>query len=244
MISYVDSLLKLRVPVDGVTGTTTTVRELSEEDIVSFCSEFLDGSIWAPCAAFEWIMARLVMHQDIQEKLKKEIRSVMGDKKGQVDVEELQRMPYLKAVIFESLRRHNPAHFLIPHRVKEDVMIMADHHEYLIPKGAVVNYLVTSVGLDASVWEEPLEFRPERFMPGVVISLRIFNGCGQALYELQGCRFVLMIGLKICGASVAFDFERLVLDCGAGLAVGMYSGLTYGLKEAHGSHDWVVEFLQ
>ncbi|KAJ0968213.1 hypothetical protein J5N97_025130 [Dioscorea zingiberensis] len=29
-----------------------------------------------------------------------------------------------------------------------------------------------------------------------------------------------------------------------GLAVGMYSGLTYGLKEAHGSHDWVVEFLQ
>ncbi|KAJ0968190.1 hypothetical protein J5N97_025107 [Dioscorea zingiberensis] len=23
-----------------------------------------------------------------------------------------------------------------------------------------------------------------------------------------------------------------------GLAVGMYSGLTYGLKEAHGSHDW------
>ncbi|KAJ0968178.1 hypothetical protein J5N97_025095 [Dioscorea zingiberensis] len=166
MISYVDSLLKLRVPVDGVTGTTTTVRELSEEDIVSFCSEFLDGSIWAPCAAFEWIMARLVMHQDIQEKLKKEIRSVMGDKKGQVDVEELQRMPYLKAVIFEALRRHNPAHFLIPHRVKEDVMIMADHHEYLIPKGAVVNYLVTSVGLDASVWEEPLEFRPERFMPG------------------------------------------------------------------------------
>ncbi|KAJ0968195.1 hypothetical protein J5N97_025112 [Dioscorea zingiberensis] len=145
-------------PWDGVTGTTTTVlRELSEEDIVSFCSEFLDGSIWAPCAAFEWIMARLVMHQDIQEKLKKEIRSVMGDKKGQVDVEELQSMPYLKAVIFEALRRHNPAHFLIPHRVKEDVMIMADHHEYLIPKGAVVNYLVTSVGLDASVWEEPLE---------------------------------------------------------------------------------------
>ncbi|KAJ0968173.1 hypothetical protein J5N97_025090 [Dioscorea zingiberensis] len=166
MISYVDSLLKLRVPVDGVTGTTTSVRELSEEDIVSFCSEFLDASIWPACAALEWIMARLVKHQDIQEKLKKEIRSVMGDKKRLVDMDELQRMPYLKAVIFEALRRHSPAHFLIPHRVKEDVMIMADDHEYLIPKGAVVNYLVTSVGLDASVWEEPLEFRPERFMPG------------------------------------------------------------------------------
>lgn len=26
---------------------------------------------------------------------------------------------------------------------------------------------------------------------------------------------------------------------GAGLAAGMYSGLTYGLKEARGAHDWV-----
>lgn len=25
----------------------------------------------------------------------------------------------------------------------------------------------------------------------------------------------------------------------AGLAAGMYSGLTYGLREARGSHDWV-----
>ncbi|KAJ0968216.1 hypothetical protein J5N97_025133 [Dioscorea zingiberensis] len=156
------------IPVDGVAVDYyyKILRELNEEDIVSFCSEFLDASIWPACAALEWIMARLVKHQDIQQKLKKEIRSVVGDKKGLVDVEELQRMPYLKAVIFEALRRHSPAHFLIPHRVKEDVMIMADHHEYLIPKGAVVNYLVTSVGLDASVWEEPLEFRPKRFMPG------------------------------------------------------------------------------
>ncbi|KAJ0986383.1 hypothetical protein J5N97_004739 [Dioscorea zingiberensis] len=55
--------------------------------------------------------------------------------------------------------------------------------------------------------------------------------------------FMRIFFCQICGASVAFDFERLVLDCGAGLAVGMYSGLTYGLKEAHGSHDWNVEFL-
>ena len=25
-----------------------------------------------------------------------------------------------------------------------------------------------------------------------------------------------------------------------GLAAGMYSGLTYGLKEARGTHDWVI----
>jgi hypothetical protein len=27
--------------------------------------------------------------------------------------------------------------------------------------------------------------------------------------------------------------------CAVGLAAGVYSGLTYGLKEARGAHDWV-----
>ncbi|KAJ0968180.1 hypothetical protein J5N97_025097 [Dioscorea zingiberensis] len=162
----VDKIKNVQVGLLSLVDNRYALNLLPKEDIVSFKPQFLDASIWPACAALEWIMSRLVKHQDIQQKLKKEIRSVVGDKKGLVDVEELQRMPYLKAVIFEALRRHSPAHFLIPHRVKEDVMIMADHHEYLIPRGAVVNYLVTSVGLDASVWEEPLEFRPERFMPG------------------------------------------------------------------------------
>lgn len=36
-----------------------------------------------------------------------------------------------------------------------------------------------------------------------------------------------------------FEFEFVYLVVGAGLAAGVYSGLTYGLKEARGVHDWV-----
>lgn len=35
------------------------------------------------------------------------------------------------------------------------------------------------------------------------------------------------------------EFEFVGLVVGAGLAAGVYSGLTYGLKEARGVHDWV-----
>ncbi|KAH7668649.1 Cytochrome P450 E-class group I protein [Dioscorea alata] len=157
VISYVDSLLELRVP-NGV----GSVRELSEENIVSFCSEFLDASIWSTCAGLEWIIASLVKHQDVQQNLRQEIKGVVGDERREVHMDELQRMPYLKAVIFEALRRHPPAHFLIPHRVKENVFI----NEHFIPKNTVVNCLVTSIGLDGKVWEDPLEFKPERFMAG------------------------------------------------------------------------------
>lgn len=46
---------------------------------------------------------------------------------------------------------------------------------------------------------------------------------------------------------LAIDIDHrdlcLLIPCGnlnpAGLAAGVYSGLTYGLREARGSHDWV-----
>lgn len=55
VISYVDSLFKLKVPADN----EGNMRELSEEEIMSFISEFLDASIRPASATLEWIMARL-----------------------------------------------------------------------------------------------------------------------------------------------------------------------------------------
>ncbi|KAH7692705.1 Cytochrome P450 E-class group I protein [Dioscorea alata] len=112
--------------------------------------------------ALEWIMANLVKHPEIQAKLFDEIQGVVGSEAEEVKEEELQRMPYLKAVILEGLRRHPPGHFLLPHTVTEDVQL----NGYVIPKGASVNFMVAEMGRDKKVWKKPMEFRPERFMEG------------------------------------------------------------------------------
>jgi cytochrome P450 len=113
VFSYVDSLLDLKIPEDGG-------RKLTEGEIVSLCSEFLNGGTDTTATTLQWIMANLVKQPEIQQKLWTEIELVVGKESDEVKEEDLQKMFYLKAVVLEGLRRHPPGHFVLHHTVSED----------------------------------------------------------------------------------------------------------------------------
>ncbi|MED6225617.1 hypothetical protein PIB30_095405 [Stylosanthes scabra] len=154
IVSYVDTLLDLELPEEK--------RKLNDEELVTVCSEFLSAGTDTTATALQWIMANVVKYPHVQQRLLEEIREVKGDgeSKEEVKEEELQRMPYLKAVVLEGLRRHPPGHFVLPHTVTEDVEL----NGYLIPKKGSVNFMVAQIGWDPEVWEDPMEFKPERFL--------------------------------------------------------------------------------
>ncbi|CAN8238063.1 unnamed protein product [Cochlearia groenlandica] len=152
--SYVDTLLDLEL--------THEKRKLNEDEIVSLCSEFLNGGTDTTATALQWIMANLVKKPEIQEKLYEEIKSVIGEGDKEIEEEEAHKMPYLKAIVLEGLRRHPPGHFVLPHSVTEDTVLGG----YKVPKKGTVNFLVAEIGRDPKVWDEPMEFKPERFMGG------------------------------------------------------------------------------
>ena len=156
-ISYVDTLLNLEIQDDG----SAYKRKLTEEELISACSEFLSGGTDTTFTALQWIMANLVKYPDIQVKLFNEIRRVVGTEAKHVGEDELHKFPYLKAVVLEGLRRHPPSHFLVPHSVTQDVELGG----HILPKNAVVNFNIAAMGWDPKVWEDPTEFKPERFMP-------------------------------------------------------------------------------
>ncbi|KAK6243720.1 hypothetical protein QUC31_010129 [Theobroma cacao] len=182
VLSYVDTLLDLQLPEEN--------RNLGVEEILGLCSEFLNGGTDNTSTLLDWIMANLVKYPHIQEKLFMEIKGVMGDDEEMVKEDDLQKMPYLKAVILEGLRRYPPLRFLMPHAVTEDVVL----NGYLVPKNGTVNFMIGDMGWDQKLWEDPMSFKPERF-------LGTDNKDGEG-FDITGSKEIKMIpfgaGRRIC----------------------------------------------
>ncbi|CAK8577746.1 unnamed protein product [Lathyrus sativus] len=107
----------------------------------------------------EWAMTELLRHQTVMHKLQDEVRTVVGNK-THVSEEDLANMNYLKAVIKETLRLHLPVPLLVPRRCMEDIKLDG----YDIAAGTQVIVNAWAFARDPSSWDEPLEFKPERFV--------------------------------------------------------------------------------
>ncbi|KAE9622007.1 hypothetical protein Lal_00033041 [Lupinus albus] len=172
--AYVDTLLDLKLPKEGQ-------RNLDEGEMVTLCSEFLNAGTDTTSTALQWIMANLVKYQQVQQRLVDEIEKIVtmkdiDDKKEKevINEEDLEKLPYLKAVILEALRRHPPGHFVLPHAVSEDVVL----NGYLVPKEGTINFMVAEIGWDPQVWEDPMAFKPERFMNEDCSKVEVFDITG------------------------------------------------------------------
>jgi cytochrome P450 len=103
---YAESLLALRVADEGD-------RPLTDAEMVSLCSEFLNAGTDTTVTLVEWIMAELVNNPGVQAKVYEEVTG--GN--PELDVaDNLQALPYLKAVVLEGLRLHPPGPLPHPSR--------------------------------------------------------------------------------------------------------------------------------
>ena len=147
-------------------------------------------------ATVEWAMTELLRSPDRIAKARAELKEVIGEKEG-VQESDISRLPYLQAVIKETFRLHPPAPLLIPHKADEDVEI----NGFIVPKNIQVLVNVWASGREPTMWSDPENFEPERFLGSDI--------------DVRGQHFELIpfgAGRRICpGLPLAYRMVHLML---------------------------------
>ncbi|KAJ4761910.1 cytochrome P450 family 71 polypeptide [Rhynchospora pubera] len=131
---------------------------LDIDDIKAIITDMFTGGSETMSTTLEWAMTELIQNHRVMRKAQTEVRELL---KGCTTVSEsdLVRLNYLHLVIKETLRLHPPVPLLVPRQCRETCRIL----DYDIPKGSTVLVNVWATGRDPKYWEDPEEFKPERF---------------------------------------------------------------------------------
>ncbi|XP_058193836.1 cytochrome P450 736A117-like [Rhododendron vialii] len=149
---FVDVLLE--VQRENVIGMP-----IHRDSVKALILDVFAGGTDTTSTALEWAMTELLKHPQAMKKLQAEVRRTTQPNQP-INEDDLDQMPYLKAVIKETLRVHPPVPLLVPRESTKDVRIMG----YDVAAGTRVVVNAWSIGRDPASWDEPEEFRPERFL--------------------------------------------------------------------------------
>ncbi|XP_065874460.1 cytochrome P450 736A117-like [Euphorbia lathyris] len=146
--------------------------------------------------ALEWAMTELLKKPNIMKQLQNEVRKT-AENKSEITADDIDKMPYLKAVIKETLRLHPPLPLLVPRVSTQDVNI----NGYDIARGTQVIINAWAIGRDPAFWERAEEFWPDRFLNSKI--------------DIKGHDFQLLpfgAGRRACpGIQFAISIEELAL---------------------------------
>ncbi|TMW82257.1 hypothetical protein EJD97_006400 [Solanum chilense] len=133
--------------------------DLTLEDIKGLLMNVLVAGSDTSAAGVVWTMTALMKNPKAMKKVQQEIRESIGNK-GIVNEDDVQNMPYFKAVIKETFRLYPPVPLLVP----RESMTKSTLEGYEIQAGTIVHVNSWAIARDPKIWENPEEFIPERFL--------------------------------------------------------------------------------
>ncbi|XP_021746611.1 cytochrome P450 78A4-like [Chenopodium quinoa] len=135
--------------------------QLSHSDMVAVLWETIFRGADTVATLLEWIMARMVLHQDVQAKAQEELDLCIGNSQRQVQDSDLQHLPFLQAIVKEVLRLHPPGPLLSWARLAiHDVHV----DKVRIPAGTTAMVNMWAITHDPTIWADPWAFNPMRFI--------------------------------------------------------------------------------
>ncbi|KAJ0938633.1 putative cytochrome P450 [Helianthus annuus] len=202
---------------------------LDRDAVKALILDVFTGGTDSTYATLEWELSELIRNPHAMKKLQEEVREVAKGK-PKITEDDLDQMHYLKAVVKETFRMHMPLPLLVPRESTSDVKVMG----YNISSGTQVIINAWAVGRDPSLWDNPDEFRPERFLDSSV-DYRGFNfeltpfGAGRR--KCPGIQFAMNVNELVIASLVhKFDFGLPDGQKGEDLDMSETTGITIHKK--------------
>nr|AYM55633.1 cytochrome p450 [Croton stellatopilosus] len=180
----------------------------------------------------EWALSEMIRNPKVLKKAQNEVREVAKGKETIHD-EDLDHLPYLKHVIKETLRLHPPVPLLLPRESNQDTEIDG----YFIPKNTKVMINAWAIGRDSAYWEDPENFKPERFNDNSID----FKGTNCAYIPFGGGRRICP-GMSFGLANVELPLAKLLYHFDYKLPNGV-RGEDLDMTEAFGATVGRKDFL-
>ncbi|KAK3322785.1 cytochrome P450 [Apodospora peruviana] len=164
--------------------------KLNKDELTSISLTMLSGGLDTVTTTVAWFVALLANRPDVQEKAVREIEAYYGADKPLCDAEDDQQCQYIVALVRETLRYFTVLRLALPRVSVKDIV----HNGVLIPKGTVVFLNAWACNMDPNVWDDPEEFRPERW-----------------LHKPDAPMFTYGIGYRMCAGSLLANRELYLI---------------------------------
>jgi len=133
--------------------------KLERHGVKAFTQDLIAGGTESSAVTVEWAISEILKKPEVFKKATEELDRVIGRDRW-VEEKDIVNLPYIDAIIKETMRLHPVAPMLVPRLAREDCNIAG----YDILKGTRVLVNVWTIGRDPTLWDKPNEFYPERFI--------------------------------------------------------------------------------
>uniref|UniRef100_A0A7N2L6Y3 Cytochrome P450 n=2 Tax=Quercus lobata TaxID=97700 RepID=A0A7N2L6Y3_QUELO len=149
--------------MDVLLSIVTDEDEISSYDadtiIKATCLGLILAATDTTTVTLTWALSLLLNNREALKKAKQELDIQVG-RERQVKESDVKNLEYLQAILKETMRLYPAGPLLVPHESLEDCTLAG----YNIPIGTRLLVNVPKLHRDPSVWVNPTEFRPERFL--------------------------------------------------------------------------------
>lgn len=109
--------------------------------------------------AVEWALRELLRHPEKMKKAQEEVDKVAGSQSRMVAESDYEHLSFIVAIIKETFRLHPPLPLVVRQSTQECTI-----NGFTVPSGVTLFVNAWAIGRDPKVWDNPMEFRPERFL--------------------------------------------------------------------------------